>query len=106
MTPKKKSQKRFEQLNRLVDDVTGTLPAVAHVAVLLVCFRHAMAGGTFRLSTRRISEATKLSGRHVVRVMADMRSGGVIEQLEEHKGPLPAKYRITGKLFNTDMVSG
>jgi hypothetical protein len=99
---KSKSQKRFEQLNRIVDRIAPTLQTPSQVAVLLVCYRHAFERGHFRVSIRRIADATRLSTRQVMRVMDQLRRLGVIDLLEEHRGPVPAQYRITGELANSD----
>lgn len=100
--PKRKSQQRFQQLNRIVDDIAPTLPSASHVAVLLCCYRHARTGGAFQVSTKRIAEACRLSHRQVRRVIDDMETGGVIEMTKEHEGPIPRRYRITGQVLNGD----
>lgn len=99
---KKKSAKRFEQLNRLADDITPTLPTSTHVAVLMLCYRHGRAGGTFRVSTSRLARSARISGRQARRVLDDLEGSGVIELLKEHQGPVPRLYRITGKVANGD----
>ncbi len=102
---RRKSTMRFEQLNQLVDDIAPTLPTTAHVAVLFCCYRHARELGHFQVSTRRISEATKVSERHVKRVINDLERGSVIKMEREHQGPIPRQYRITGNAFNGDSLS-
>ncbi|MDV6034057.1 MAG: hypothetical protein F9B45_28980 [Phycisphaera sp. RhM] len=97
-SPKRKSQKRFEQLNRIVDDIAPTLPSSTHTAVLLVCFRHARQGGAFRVSTRRIADAAGVTPRWVQKVLDDLEQLGVVTLCEEHKGPIPRQYRITGNV--------
>lgn len=98
--PKRKSQKRFEQLNHIVDNVAPTLKSASHVAVLLVCYRHAWTGGTFQISNRRIADSAGTTHRHARRVMDDLEAAGVIELVAEHQGPIPRRYRITGRSAN------
>ena len=105
MDAKRKSAMRFEQLNQLVDDIAPSLPQTAHVAVLFCCYRHARERGHFQVSARRIAEATKLSERHVKRVLDDLERGEVIEMVREHNGPIPKQYQITGNPFNSDTMS-
>lgn len=100
--PKRKSTKRFEQLNRLVDDINPTLPTATHAAVLMTCFRHGGPGGGFRVSTARIARSTCISERQAKRVIDQLESCGVIELLQEHQGPIPRQYRITGRVANGD----
>ncbi|MEO1616828.1 MAG: hypothetical protein AAFV88_13310 [Planctomycetota bacterium] len=100
--PKRKSQKRWEQLNRIIDDVAPSLPSASHVAVLMICFRHGRQGGFFRVSTSRIAKSSKLSDRHVKRILDDLEKSGVISLEAEHKGPTPRTYRITGRAANGD----
>lgn len=95
---KRKSQKRFEQLNRIVDEVGPTLRTPAHLAVLFVCFRHAGPQGRFAVSNARIARSCSLSARQVVRIMDDLESVGVVKLLSEHQGPIPKRYRITGEV--------
>jgi|GEM_PF-2171833 len=100
--PKRKSLKRFEQLNHIVDVVSPTLPSASHVAVLLICYRHAREGGSFTVSTKRIANACRLSERHTKRIVDDLEATGVIVMESEHAGPIPRKYRITGQPANGD----
>ena len=100
--PKRKSQKRFEQLNHIVDNVAPTLASASHVAVMLICYRHAREGGTFQVSNRRIAHSAGVTERHVKRVMGDLESCGAIELQREHQGPIPRRYRITGRSANGD----
>ncbi|KAA5543580.1 hypothetical protein FYK55_10215 [Roseiconus nitratireducens] len=97
---KRKSQRRFEQLNRIVDVIAPTLPTSTHVAVLLVCFRHARQGGAFQVSTRRIADAVNIKRRRAQYVLDELIELGVVAITEEHKGPIPRKHRITGEVAN------
>ncbi len=97
---KSKSRKRFEQLNALVDVIAPTLHGPSQLAVMMVCYRHAGVRGEFRVSCRRIAKSTSLSVRQVMRLLAQLTQLGVIERLCDHQGPIPAKYRITGKAAN------
>lgn len=96
-TNRTKAGKRFYQLNHLVDHVGPHLPGVSHLAVLLVCFRHAHAS-KFSVSVARIANSTRLSKRHVKRILRELESIGTIIMLNEHRGPIPRLYRITGRV--------
>lgn len=94
---KRKSSERFEQLNLIVDEVAPKLPTPAHVAVLFCCFRHARERGHFQVSTRRIATSSKVSERHAKRIIDDLERLQVIAMEREHQGPIPRRYRITGR---------
>lgn len=102
MNPKRRSQKRFEQLNLIVDKIAPALPTSTHVAVLMICFRHGGSHGEFRVSTARIACSACVSERQAKRVINELERAEVIELLEEHQGPIPRQYRITGKVPNGD----
>ncbi|WP_420876874.1 helix-turn-helix domain-containing protein [Rosistilla oblonga] len=99
-SPKRKSNRRFEQLNRLVDEVCPQLPGTSHVAILMVCWRHAREAGHFQASTKRIARSAGLKERQAKRIIDDLEAAGVIEMTKEHNGPVPRCYRITGKVPN------
>jgi DNA-binding MarR family transcriptional regulator len=92
-TPKRKSSRRFEQLNLIVDEIALTLGSPAHVAVLLCCFRHAGTGGRFAVSTARIAASCRLSKRQAVRIVDQLERAGVIEMISDHQGPIAKRYR-------------
>jgi predicted ArsR family transcriptional regulator len=73
------------------------------VAVILVCYRHADENGEFEVSNKRIAKAVCLSERQAKRVLNDLERIGVLKLLKEHQGPIPRRYRITGKPANHDM---
>lgn len=100
--PKRKSTQRFEQLNLLVDVVCPSLTSPSHVAVVMVCYRHARENGEFQVSTERIARAVRLSERHVKRVLDDLERASVLKMKLEHRGPIPRRYRFTGKPANGD----
>jgi hypothetical protein len=102
MKAKRKSFQRFEQLNHLVDIVAASLKSSSHVAVALVCYRHARENGVFGVSTKRLSDTTRLSTRQVRRVLDDLEKASVIKMVKEHDGPLPRKYKFTGRPSNGD----
>lgn len=99
---KRKSHKRFEQLNELIDGITGTLPTPTHGMALMVCFRHGRPGGRFRVAIDRIADSAGISRRQAQRVLDDLERMGVVELLKEHQGPIPRLYRITGRRANGD----
>lgn len=99
MTPKRKSQKRFEQVNDLVDRIAPTLPAATHVAVVLVAWRHAT-NGRFRLSASQVAKSVSGSLRNVRRVLDELEEGGVIVKVSDEQGTIPRTYRFTGNVFN------
>ncbi len=92
---KGKSQRRFEQLNIIVDKIAPTLRTPTHVAVLLVCFRHGRGRGYFRASTSRVAASVGIKKRQAVNIFDALEKAGVIELVEEHKGPVPRTYKIT-----------
>lgn len=97
---KRKSARRFEQLNEIIDEIAPKLPGPSHVAVLLCCFRHGRGAGYFRVSTARLARSTTLQHRRVRYVMDELERMGVIEMITEHKGPIPRTYRIKLKGAN------
>lgn len=99
---KRKSDERWQQFNFLVDKILPTLPNGMHRAVLMICFRHGRGPGDFSVSTKRIAASAGISDRQVQRIIDDLEAGQVIRLTEEHKGPLPRRYRITFKAFNGD----
>lgn len=99
MTPKRKSQKRFEQANDLCDRIGPSLPTPTHFAVLFVAWRHAT-NGRFRVSATQVSKAISGSTRNVRRVLDDLEQGGVITLMAEKKGTIPRTYKFSGKSFN------
>ncbi len=101
--PKRKSEKRFEQFNLLIDEVGPKLPTPAHLAVLLVAFRHGKGNGYFRISTGRIAESVTLKKRRVVDIIDDLERLQVIQFVQPHKGPLPAVYRINFREVNGEL---
>jgi hypothetical protein len=102
MKAKAKSNVRFQQLNRLVDTIAVSLPSASHVAVALVCYRHAREDGVFGVSTNRIAKSTRLSKRQVQRVLDYLEKETVLKLMKEHQGPLPRKYKFTGRTANGD----
>ncbi len=98
-TQKRKSQRRFEQFNRIVDVIGPTLPSSSHLSVLCVAWRHAMASGEFQVSTKRIAQSCRLSTRWVKAILDELELGEVISMTKEHQGPIPRRYKITGKAF-------
>lgn len=92
--PKRKSTRRFEQFNVLVDQVGPLLPTPTHLAVLLVAFRHGKGNGYFRVSTERIAQSVGLKKRRVAKVIDDLQRLQVLQQVQEHQGRWAAVYRI------------
>lgn len=87
---------RFEQLNRLVDEISPQLPSSTHVAVLLCCYRHARRDGSFCISTTRLARSVVLGIRQVKRILRNLEKLKAIELVSEHQGPVPRRYRISG----------
>lgn len=96
--PKRKSTKRFEQLNRIVDIIAPTLPTPSHVAVLLCCFRHGRENGYFRVSTPRLAKTVGLKNRRVQDIIDSLVKLNVLEFVSEHIGPIPRTYKINYKV--------
>ena len=88
---------RFEQVNMIADEIAPTLPTTTHVCVLLVAWRHAERGGCFQVSTKRLATACKITARWAKEIIDDLERLGVIAMIREHQGPIPRRYRITGR---------
>ncbi len=99
---KRTSSKRFQQLNKLVDVIGPHLDTTSQFAVLMSCYRHARERGVFQVSCSRIAKVTKLSVRQVRRILEQLKKRGVIEQISDHRGPIPPQFRITGQINNVD----
>jgi two-component sensor histidine kinase len=91
---KKRSDRRWEQHNYLVDEINPRLKNATYIAVLWVCFRNGRGLGYFRASSNRIAKCARTSKRNVQRILDDFESWRIIELIEEHKGPIPRTYRI------------
>jgi hypothetical protein len=98
---KRRSEMRWEQGRLLVEQITPTLPSSSHVAVLLYCwFRARGRDCVFSESAEQIGEATKVSKRHVVRVLGELEAGQVLKTVQQSKGRGNLCRRmITGKPF-------
>ena len=96
-----KTSVRFQQLNKLVDDIGPTLQT-SQFAVVMVCYRHAKKQGYFCVSCRRIAKSTNLSIRQVNRLMQQLISLGVIERIHDHRGPRPVVHRIKYEVAKRD----
>jgi len=101
-SPKRKSERRFAQLNQIVDEIAPTLPTASHVAVLLACYRHGRGAGFFRVSTARVAKSVRLSKRQTQRVLDDLERADVVTLVTEHSGPIPRTYKISFRAFNGD----
>ena len=96
-SPKRKSQKRFEQMNHLCDVVIPSLPPnqSSHRAALLLLFRHASGGGGFKVSAGRLAKMLGVGERRAREVIGDLRRWGLIEHLPDHDTPLARAHRFT-----------
>ena len=99
--PKRKSQKRFEQLNHIVDNVVAKLPT-RHTAALFVCFRHAREGGHFRLSVARLASTLGINRRTAQRLLHELEQWGVIRTVKPEQGTIPRCFQITGTIRRGD----
>lgn len=97
MQKKRKSVKRFEQVNLLCDKVLQNLPTPTHGLVLLVGWRHANERRIFRKSSSELARALGMSKRQMQRVLDDLECVGAIKLVSERRGTLPPEYQITGK---------
>ncbi len=98
MTTKAKSRQRFEQLNRLIDNIVSQLPTPTHGLVLVVCWRHADQNQVFELSHSRIADALGVTRRHIVDIMADLQGLESIRLMRKGGGTRASRYRITGQV--------
>ncbi|MEL6108123.1 MAG: hypothetical protein AAFU85_19020, partial [Planctomycetota bacterium] len=95
--PKRKSHKRFEQLNHLVDVVLPTLDPTEQRA-MFVFYRHANGKGRFRVSAKRLAETLNVTKRGAQKVFDRMETKQVIAMTEERQGTIPRQYVITGRI--------
>ena len=93
---KRKSNKRFEQVNMLCDEVIKNMPTPTHALVLLVGWRHADKRSTFQKSMTQIAESVGLQKRRVQRIVDDLISIGALKIITPQKGSIPTRYQITG----------
>jgi DNA-binding MarR family transcriptional regulator len=96
---KRKSHKRWEKMNHLVDNVLSSIQSPAAVSILWVAFRHANLRDEFRISFRQIAKLTGYDPRHVRRALDQMVQAGVIEIIQERRGTIPVIYKITGNAW-------
>ena len=83
---KKRSTKRFEQLDFIIGEVLPSIPTgkrgqtrVAYAAVLYACWKQARGkAGKFDASYQQIANASGLDRRSVMRVMQKLQTGNVI----------------------------
>lgn len=99
--PKRKSRKRWQQYNYLVDTVIPKVPA-RHGVALLVCFRHADVNRRFQLAERYLAQAIGVDRRTVRRLMSDLAAWDAIKVVEEKRGTIPRRYAITGNVNCAD----
>lgn len=101
-TAKKKSQQRFEQLNRLVDVVLPSMPAGAnsHRAALMVLYRHAVSAGFFRVSAGMLAKTLNIKDRQARYIMSDLRNWQLIEPFPKGDIKGVKAYRFTFKAYS------
>lgn len=105
MRPEKsKSNKRWKQLNAIVDRMLRKLPA-RHGLALLVCFRHADVNRQFRMSAADLANTLGVHRRTARRLLDDLVELRVIEVVEPQRGTIPRTCRITGKMVCRDNSS-
>ena len=107
-SPKRKSQKRFEQLNHLCDNVIPTIPPnqSSHRAALLLLFRHASGNGGFKVSAGRLAKQLGVSERRARKVIDDLRKWGLIQHLPNHDTPHARAHRFTFQPCQTPQAEG
>jgi len=94
-----KSGRRFEQLNRLVDEICPRLQPLQSW-LLLICWRHANEKGQFRLSVSRMVRQTTKSKRTVQRNLRKLMERGAIRIIDGPKGTSTTTYQITGTILD------
>lgn len=95
--PKRKSQRRFEQVNLLCDEVLQHLPTPTHALVLLIGWRHANENRVFRKSTTELAKFAGLKRRRMQAVLDQLIEAGALRIVKESQGTIPTSYQITGK---------
>jgi hypothetical protein len=94
---KRKSQRRFEHVNHIVDSVIGNLPSVSQRLLLVVCWRFANPKGEFQVSMLRLAKTTGICHRQVRRAFDAMIDIGALQVVTPQHGRRAAVYRITGE---------
>jgi len=94
---KRRSQRRFEHVNHLVDTVIRCLPSVSQRLILVVCWRHANPKGEFRVSLKQLARATGICQRQVRRAVNGLVDIGALQVVKPCQGTIPTTYRITGE---------
>lgn len=94
---KRKSQRRFEHVNHLADNVIQHLPSVSQRLLLLVCWRYANPKGEFQVSMIRLAKTTGICHRQVRRAFSGMIDIGALQVVTPQHGRRAAVYRITGE---------
>lgn len=97
MATKRTSQKRFEQLNHLMDTVFPSLPsnAGAHRCLLAFAFRHAGPSGGFCIDNQRVAKAIGRDRRTVRRCLRDLEAWKLIVACPENNVRRVKAYKIT-----------
>lgn len=97
MAKKHTSQKRFEQLNHLMDTVFPSLPgnAGAHRSLLAYVFRHAGPSGGFCVDNLRIANAIGRDRRTVRRCLRDLEAWRMIVACPDKNVRRVKAYKIT-----------
>ena len=97
MNEKRKSHRRFEQVNLLADQVVQNLPTPTHGLLLLICWRHADVRCILRKSLNELATAAGISKRQAKRIVDDLVRVDALEVIRARQGTIPTVYRITGK---------
>ncbi|TWU33883.1 hypothetical protein Poly41_48830 [Novipirellula artificiosorum] len=103
-TSKSKSQRRFEQLNHIVDKLLRQLPA-RHGVAMLVCYRHAQANRQFRVSESDLAIALGVDRRTARRLFDDLERWQAIKLVKPKQGTIPRVFVITGKVISEDTTA-
>lgn len=99
---KRRNEMRWQQGQMIFEEIAPTLPSPSYVAVLAYCwFRARNRDCIFSESSEQISQATKVSVRHVKRILGDLESAGVIVLTEASRGRgSVCRRRITGNTYS------
>ncbi len=106
MVTKRKSEKRFEQLRWMTEELLPTLPKGRNgsrglmAAVLYSCWTQARgAECKFNATNQQIADKACVDKRSVIRIMRELERAGVVKTLKRGAGHYGSIRHLTGKTY-------
>lgn len=106
MVTKRKSEKRFEQLRWMQDELFPTLPKghngskAVMIAVLYSCWAQARgAEFKFNATNKQIGAYAGIEKRAVINIMQELERAGVVKTLKRGAGHYGSIRQLTGKTY-------